>query len=79
MERIHKHCNKISVVKVNLPSSPILSMLIIHDPPPKQKETSQLGEVCNDLSKYLRDPQQSNYDNIKRPVRRPSSFYIPLM
>ena len=78
MDQIHRHRNKISVAKVNPPSSPVPLILIVWSAPaPKQKESSQLTDLCDDLIKRLSDrslvPQQSGYGDIKRSAYCPSS------
>jgi len=48
----------------------------------KQKETSQLVELCESFDKSLSDhslvSQQFKYDDIKRPVCCPPLIYLPL-
>jgi len=52
------------------------------DHTPKQKETSQLAELCESLDKSLSDrsliSQQFKYDDIKRPIYCPPSTYLLL-
>lgn len=80
VNQIHKDCSKIPVAKVNLPSSSILSALITRSP--KQKMSSQLMDLSNDLIKRLSDrsviPQQSSYEDIIRRACCLSSSYIAL-
>ena len=86
MDKIHKHCKKITdskVAKVNLPSPSARSILTMQSTSPKQEESSRLADLCSDLIKRLGDGsltlQQSNYENIKKhAVCSPSSFYTPL-
>ena len=83
LEQINNYCGKISVAKVNPSRSSTPLMLIMQPTPPKQKETSQLAELCGGLSGRLSDrslvPQQFKYDEIKRPVYGSPSIYLPLM
>jgi hypothetical protein len=77
-------CGKLHVAKVNLSLSSIPPMLIMRSHTPKQKETSQLAELCDVLRNRLSDrsliSQQDNYDEIKRLVRYyPPSIHLPLM
>jgi len=78
--QVHKHCKKIPVAKVNLFSFPQSELIVWSNP--KQKQSLQLMDLCDNLIKRLSDhsptPQQSNYEDIKRPVHFPLSFYIPL-
>lgn len=82
LERISKHCSKISVAKVDPSLSSILLLLIIQSTSPKQKETSQLADQCETLGNRLNDRsfilQQPNYDGTKRPVHLPPPIHLPL-
>ena len=75
-------CGKIHVAKVNLFPSSIPLMLIVRSTPPKQKETSQLAELCDTLKNRLSDrslvSQQDNYDEIKKSVHYPPSIHLTL-
>jgi len=50
------------------------------DHTPMQKENSQLAELCESLSNRLSDRPliSQQYDDIKRPVYCPPSFYLTL-
>lgn len=81
--KISNLCGKIHVAKVNLFASFVPLMLIMRSTPPKQKETSQLAELCDALRNCLSDrslvSQQDNYDEIKKSVHYPPSIHLPLM
>lgn len=51
--------------------------------PLEQKESSRLVDLCNNITKRLNDhslvPQQSKYEDIRRPAYCPLSSYTPLM
>lgn len=51
---------------------PTLLQTLIMWSSPKQKETSELAHLCKIISNHLSDrslfPQQSKYDDFKRPV-----------
>jgi len=80
--KISNLCGKIHVAKVNLSASFVPLMLIMRSIPPKQKETSQLAELCDTLRNRLSDrslvSQQDNYDEIKKSVHHPPSIHLPL-
>ena len=82
MHKIREHCKKIRVAKVNLLSSSTPPKLSIPFNP-KQKGSSQLLDLCDNLTNKLSDRsitlQQSNYTVLKRPVRHPPPSYTPLM
>ena len=82
MDMVRKHCKKIRVAKVNLVSSSTPSKLIIPFNP-KQKESLQLLDLCDNLINQLSDRsitlQQSNYRVLERPVRHPPHPIILLM
>ena len=77
LEQITKLCGKISVAKVNLPRliRPFDTNCGGHVP--KQKETSQLAELCRTLSNRLSD-HPHGYNDIKRPVHYLSPIHLPL-
>lgn len=70
LEEIRKLCGKISVAKVDLSPSLSPSILTKRSVHPKQKETSQLAELCDVLSDHLGDSslRSPNHDDVKRPV-----------
>ena len=82
MDKLCKHCKKTSVAEVNLSSPSVHSMLTMRSASPKQKESRQLVDLCNDLAKRLGDrsltPQQHKYEDIKRQAVCRPSFYAPL-
>lgn len=82
LDRVCKLCGKVSVAKVDLSPSSVSMMLIMRSTPLKQKELSQLVNLCGTLNNHLGDRslilQQSNYDDIKRPVHHSPSTHLPL-